>query len=225
VSRITLQDIQKGDAVTITAPNADLNSWQTASTDIDDLNVGEEGLDRRSLTARVVTPTSGTNRFVYDGAQTLIAGSITAPVTLGGSFAVAGPFTFDQAAGDMLTFRCSLQYEGIKVEAAGGAASNTQITWDFYLRYSTDWDGATGTWATLDKTRRRVAYQTTGVVMHGSVAITHKVTAVLDTTTLYVGLFVYQSSALDGAPYTGGSGTQPTTTISYAHLYGKLRAK
>lgn len=225
MSRVTLSEIEERDALTVTPINADLQALTDASTGaagtgIDDTNIAEEGFDERTVAVRAVTPADGVadcSTFTGAGPWTLSYNTLQTKAIQpdGANDLVCGPFAYNQAAGDRIMVRLSLDYAGEPYDGAN------QSIWNFQIGYSTDYVPGGGTWSWLSPTIRRLAWcdATPAAVesIKGSLTIAHLFkTNVGATSTLYFGVREYQETA---------ASTSDDIFVRYISFYGKLRAK
>jgi hypothetical protein len=150
MSRVQITKIDVGDKVRAAQANDTLTEWNTQSTTINDKNVREEGLDRRSIQARAVTPTAGrptsyisngnTSPFARTGFDVFVDGA--------GRVALIGPIDYSRPGGDQQLVRASAHF------FVGGLISPSI---QFRLAFSTDFNPSTGlgTWTGIDRTKRR----------------------------------------------------------------------
>jgi hypothetical protein len=186
VAEVTITEIEVGDQITITDPNATLASFNDASGGsdfLDESNLASEGVDRRNIADETVTGyPSGTNIFTSAGAVT-VASSVPAKVTVAGSDVQIGPIVFDADNEDLIV-HCSFEYQ---LEDSPSAHATKYIGF-FRIYYSTD----NITYTALTSTYRKTCAHNTEWAIRGSHDIVHRFTvAVGSTSTLYFRLYAW----------------------------------
>lgn len=206
MSKVTITELFPEDTATAANANATLTSWNTASADVDDTNIREGGVDRRTIAPRAITPTDGRPSQValVGPSAGLAATGAATQVTFGATLIEIGPINFNAAAGDQLKVYCSFAYS--ITTGAGNAA-------EFKLGYAS---ASGGPWTVINQTGRP-ANQSAGMAAlasappeTGSCTIAHKFTAATSST-LYLALL-----------YTLAAGT---LTISDLTFNARLSAK
>lgn len=147
MSRVVTTEIEKGDLGAITDPNATLTSWTSASTDVDEVNIAQEGIEQRNLAVNAVNDNNsspGTKVIANSGSGT-IAAAVATPWQIGGVFLQIGPFAYDSAAPEELIVRFSFEYELEPLDLAS-----------FYIYRSTTGAQGIGAFSLIAKTARSV---------------------------------------------------------------------
>lgn len=216
MARVTLTEIQPGDAINLTTTNAMLTDILTKSVTIDDTNVRDGGLDERNINDDVVSlkPQASGDRKLFSLPNSSSALSFTTaqalPFQINSQFVVTGPFSFSSSSLTRLIVKFSCHYQ----TSIPAVASPTDQQWLFYMSYSTSWNGSTGTWTELPVTRRRVSHRqgANGVATANSLTIAHRFfeSGISSSDDLYFGMFVYDTQ----------SAGSDTITIEGANFYG-----
>jgi hypothetical protein len=133
MSRVIVQELIRGQTATAARANLTLESWRDAGSDVGSENVREEGLNRRSVAGRAITPASGRqNNYQNDGSFTK-SEPVMYPLDDGASGVICGPITYNRADGHKLIVRASLAYacdERLQLAIGyriGGAGAFTEI--------------------------------------------------------------------------------------------------
>lgn len=199
MGRITLTEIEKGDACDLTVTNPMMFAISTGVVGIDDQNVRRGGLDERNFEDDAVTqkPTGAKIFHTSTGTSINNSSAPTSPVLVGAVPVATGPYRHQPTThGDRLLVKISLQFED------QAKASGTMFQLNCQLAYSTDWDGtgngattaggASVTWTPIDATLRKVGVY--GLRTKGSMTIAHHfVSAAGDS--VYFGLLVWDAAS------------------------------
>lgn len=183
MARVTITELARGDTASAANVNSTMSSWTTQSTAIDEQNVREEGLDRRSITARVITPDNGAPTYGQSNAFTQAYAAYTLVVDGSAANIVIGTVTYDRTNADQLIVRVA------------GAVTSTAATLQVRLAYSTDYNPATGlgTWTALSETERQMTVAAaTAAELRTNFCIAHVFDEgglTFSSSTLYFGLF------------------------------------
>lgn len=158
MSKITITPMRPGQTAASAVYNANVQSWNdaTANGAINDENIREQGIDRRTIADRTIdAQRSMTSAFKFEGtaASGVIATGAATLVSMnaGTQDAVVGPFT--SVAGDKVLVRVSAEF----YTGTAGAGSGRNSATRFYLQRS-DNTGSFGTPA--DITVSTYYYQT-----------------------------------------------------------------
>lgn len=191
MGRITLTEIEKGDACDLTVVNNMMGAILTGHSSIDDQNIRRGGLDERNFADDAVTqqPTSAKIFDTATGASISNSSAPSSPVLVGAVPVTTGPYRYQPAThGDRLLVKISMQFEG-----GAGAATNCQF--NFQLAYSTNWNGVPGdittaTWTPITATLRKVGVY--GLPTNGSMTIAHSFVSAPGNS-VYFGLLVWDA--------------------------------
>ena len=194
MARVTLTELNAGDIATAANANLTLTEWNTRTADIDGDNIREEGLDRRSIIARAVSPFTATQHDwrnttgAADGDQYSATPTGTfAEIAIGANNLRIGPMDYDSTNGDQMLVRLSFELV-IAIETGTGRSGGPVET---RIEYSTDAAAWTGIARTLRTHRFQLA---DNVTERASVTQGHHFTVVLTTATLYFRVVIRQTS-------------------------------
>lgn len=147
MSKVVITELIEGATANAADANATLTSWTSASTDIDDDNVREEGIERRTM-KRVFQEFGDTNE--RDFTQGINGPPVPLQAVIEFSFEKdVGGFDYDAANGDQIVVRASFLFEITSADITAGGA-------DTVLTGATgDKTGSGGAAAIISRTIRR----------------------------------------------------------------------
>jgi len=196
MARITLNEINVGDAVGIAAPNTTLANWRSESINVDADNVRVEGLHRRNFAANAVVTPPTSDQYISAPVGADLVATTTREIVDIGVPQVIGAFTFDSTQLYELMVFGSFQYRDGRHQDAYATYGASPV-WNMCLSYSTNWNGTTGTWTVIDETLRKAGFgfqptATFSVYMQGSISWAHRFSVTLNTTSLYFAFQVWE---------------------------------
>lgn len=134
MSRVIVRELKKGSTSSVAMANLTLQSWRDAGSDIGGENVKEEGLWRRGVASRAITPANGRqNSYDYSGSFV----DDTVLIRMLGSV-VCGPISYNRDDGNKLIVRASLEF---------ASAGRLQFALGYRI-------GAVGAFTEIEKTHR-----------------------------------------------------------------------
>lgn len=166
MSRITITDLPVGSTSSSTDYNATLTSWNSGTADhaVDDINIREEGIDRKNIVTGTIDSTSIGSSWFYESStasSAMGAGPTQVSMSGGASLVYIGPAAVTGT--HKLLVRCSAYFHTVD------RGSQTK----FYLRRSTD----NATWTTVSVTTRYFQVDSVGlggtIPCRQNVQITH----------------------------------------------------
>ncbi|MCP4437132.1 MAG: hypothetical protein GY913_21445 [Proteobacteria bacterium] len=207
MSRITVTEVTAGSSLSVTEPNATINSVNNATGDVDASNVREEGLERRNFqtgfnTSIASLSKAGPTSFTHSTETLLVSGN---------NFEF-GPFNRDSSMNELLKVRFSFWFYGARVVSPASAPR-----WNFKIKYKL---GAGGTYIDFDtdSTTRRFQANTSlsetvyGWRMKRSVTIVSHFTksGIASSADIYFGLF-------------GWEDVTPGSQFTLEHIHGHVK--
>ena len=195
MGKVIITDIEKGDALTASSLNETIDSWNFYSTNIDDENIREEGIDRRNIADVSVTqnPSETAGTSATDGtSRNLLHAGASDPI----SHYQIGPFSYDSTDQVGMKVTCSFEFE---TEEFGSSTHTTTVTptYHFQIAYSTN-----GTsWSGITQTKRTVGPGVDTFPAKGDMTISHVFDTITGSaSTLYFGLQQWEDSANHSVP-------------------------
>lgn len=178
MSTVTITPLTIGELATAANYNANATSWNSATANgvVDDDNVREQGIDRRTIADRTIDAQrsmTSSFKFVGTAASSAIPTNIATVVAMnaGAETAEVGPFT--SLSGDVVLIRVSADFYTGQAGPNTGRGSNTT----FYLRRSDDnWSSYTDLSSTIFYYQTNTAYTSDIAVCpcRGTYQITYK---------------------------------------------------
>ena len=159
MARVTISDIEEGDTLNIESVNDSIDSWNSASKQINGDNVRVQGLDQRLFRPVIRSPSTPYSAPTSSGlvAHSTVAGHVWSPVKPDGDWAMVQPY-WNAGDGDRILLKASLQfYMTPRLVWSVGTGHIPWVRFRLEVAHPNDKNSATG-WYEVPQTDRQFSF-------------------------------------------------------------------